>query len=141
MIAGLLMASLAASGAQDGCADHWRVELNQESFANNGASWTFSPADLEAFRTKLQDQFKSAIADACRNGSVTVAKAKAIQRVEVSSASGASEPFLYPTGDGMLRFEWIFAEESLAIPPAKDIVEGAVCWTDPNGAACIGPGD
>ena len=70
-----------------------------------------------------------------------VATAKAIQRVTVSSASGASDPFLYRTAKGTLQFEWIFAEEDLAVPPAKDIVAGAACWIDPNGPACASGGD
>jgi hypothetical protein len=142
MIAAILLASLApASAAQVGCADHWKVELNAQSFANNGAQRTFSAVQLEAFRAKVQDQLKSVIGEACRMDSVKAATAKAIQRVTVSSASGASDPFLYKTADGTLQFEWIFAEEDLGLPRALDIVAGAACWIDPTGPACASGGD
>jgi len=141
MIATLLFVSLATSGAASGCADHWKVELNADSFANNGAGRTFTSAELEAFRTKVEGQLKTAIGDACRTGAVQTASAKAVQRVSVSTASGASDPFLYAASSGTVAFEWIFAEENLAVPPAKDIVAGAACWTDPNGAACASGGD
>ena len=142
MIEMVLGALLAAQGsAPAGCADHWRVELNADSFANNGAQRTFTATELEAFRAKAEGQIRSAIGDACRSGEVKLAAAKAIQSVEVSSASGASDPFLYSTGGRKLRFEWIFAEENLAVPPAADIVAGAACWIDPNGAACANSGD
>ena len=117
MIGAILFASLAASGAgPGGCADHWTVELSTASFANNGAGRTFTAAELEAFRAKAEEQLKSAIGDACRTNIVKVANAKDIQRVTVSSASGASDPFLYPLAKGTLQFEWIFAEEESRSP-------------------------
>lgn len=139
MIAAILFGSLAA--AQAGCADHWTVELKTESFANNGAGKSFSAPDLEAFRAKVQDHLQAAINGACQSGAIKSAAAKAIRRVEVSSASGASDPFIYSTDGGTLSFEWIFAEEDLAVPPEKDIVAGAACWTNPDGPACNSPGD
>lgn len=139
MIAALLLASLAAS--QGSCAGHWTVELRAESFANNGAGKTFSAADLEAFRAKVGDQIKAAFNGACRSGAVNVAAAKTVTRVEVSSASGASDPFIYPSAKGRLSFEWIFAEENLAVPSEEDIIAGATCWTKPDGPACNSPGD
>jgi len=142
MIGALLFVSLAASGASNSdCADHWKVELNADSFANTGADRSFSAGELDAFRAKVEAQLKAAIGDACRTGAVKAASAKAVQRVSVSTASGASDPFLYAVSSGTLAFEWIFAEENLAVPPAKDIVAGAACWTDPNGRACSSEGD
>jgi hypothetical protein len=141
MITPLLLASLAAGAAQKGCADHWVVALNTESFASNGAGKTFSAAELESFRAKIEAQLRSAIGDACDRSAVKPAAAKAVRRVEVSSASGASDPFLYQATDGTLRLEWVFAEEDLAVPSAKEIVAGTACWTDPNGKACNSPGD
>jgi len=142
MIAAVLFVWLAATSAANGaCADHWKVELNAESFASNGAGRTFSGAELEAFRAKVQEQLKSAIGEACRSGAVKAATAKDVHQVRVSSASGASDPFLYAVAPGTLSFEWTFAEENLAVPPAKDIVAGAACWTDPNGPACASEGD
>jgi hypothetical protein len=142
MIGAILVVSLAASGAgPGGCADHWTVELSTASFANNGAGRTFTAAELEAFRAKAHDQLKSAIGDACRTGVVKAGNAKDIQRVTVSSASGASDPFLYPSAKGTLQFEWIFAEENLALPPARDIIAGAACWIDAKGPACASGGD
>lgn len=141
MIAPLLLASLAAAGAQGGCADHWSVALNAESFGRNGAGRTFSAAELEAFRAKIEARLRSAIGDACARGSVRPAAARAVRQVEVSSASGASDPFLYQAPDGTLRLEWVFAEEDLAMPSPTDILAGAACWTDPNGKACNSSGD
>lgn len=142
MIAALLFVSLAASGAEShGCADHWKVELNSDSFARNGAGKTFTTAELAAFRAKVEDHLRAAIDDACSKGAVKAESAKAVQLVKVSSASGASDPFLYANDAGKLSFEWIFAEENLAVPPAKDIVAGAACWIDPNGPGCASRGD
>jgi hypothetical protein len=142
MIRAFILAALAPVAAgQGGCADHWTVEVSAASFANNGAGRTFTRAQLEAFRSKVQDGLKSAIGDACRTGRVKVESAKAVQRVTVSSASGASDPFLYPSGKGALQFEWIFAEEDLAVPSARDIIAGAACWIDPNGSTCASGAD
>jgi hypothetical protein len=141
MIISSLLASMAAAGAQGGCADHWSVALNAESFAGNGAGKTFSTAELETFRTKIEAQLRSAIGDACAHGAIRPEAAGAVRKVLVSSASGASDPFLYQAPDGTLRLEWIFAEEGLAVPSATDLVAGAVCWTDPNGKACNSAGD
>lgn len=141
MIVPLLLASLAAAGAQGSCADHWSVALNSESFAANGAGKTFSSAELDAFRARIEAQLKSAIGDACARGAVKPAAAKAVRHVEVSSASGASDPFLYEAPDGTLRLEWVFAEEDLAVPSPMDILAGTACWTDPNGKACNNAGD
>ena len=141
MISALLLASLAPASAVQGCAGHWTVNVNRESFVNNGAGREFSAAQLDEFRGRVQEALKSAIGDACRTGAVKAATAKAIQRVTVSSASGASDPFLYRSASGALQFEWIFAEENLAVPTAKDIVAGAACWIDPNGPACASGGD
>ena len=138
MIAAIL---LAAAASQSGCADHWQVRLNAESFTNNGAGRTFSDAKLAAFRTKLEGQLQSAIGAACVNGQVASAAAKAVETVEAISASGATEPRLYTQGDDKLALEWVFAEEGLAIPSAKDVVAGAACWIDPAGAACASEGD
>ena len=90
MIAPLLLALLAAAGAQGGCADHWSVALNAESFAGNGAGKAFSAAELEAFRARIEARLRSAIGDACARGAVKPAAARAVRQVEVSSASGAS---------------------------------------------------
>ena len=139
MIALALLAALVASGG--GCADHWTVDLNRESFANNGSGKTFDAAQLEAFRAKVDAGLKSAIDDACQNGAVNPETARSVRKVRVSTASGASDPFLYSGSDGSLTFEWIFAEEDLAVPSAQDIVSGAACWADPNGKACNSSGD
>ena len=142
MIGMILFAALAAATpAKSGCAGHWAVELDRDSFANNGAGRTFSAARLAAFRTQLEVRIKSAIGGACKAGKVRPALAKSIRRVKVFSASGASEPHLYRHPGGGLALEWVFAEENLALPPAKDIVAGTACWTDPNGAACAAEGD
>jgi len=136
----IFVAALAA-GAPGGCADHWAVEVNEASFANNGAGRTFTATELQAFRAKVQDQLKAAVGEACRTGTIKAETAKAIKRVTVSTASGASDPFLYRAAEGVLQFEWIFAEENLAVPPAREIVAGADCWIEPNGAACADGGD
>jgi hypothetical protein len=141
MIVFLLLASLAAAGAEGSCADRWSVILDSESFASNGAGRTFSAAELDAFRAKIEAQLKSAIGEACARGKINPAAARAIRRVLVSSASGASDPFLVPATDGTLRLEWVFAEEDLAVPPEGDLVAGAACWTDPDGEACNSHGD
>lgn len=140
MISALLFAAL-ASAAQEGCADHWKVELNAESFANNGAGRTFRSAELNTLRAKLQDQLKIAAADACRSGSLRPAKAKAVDRIEVLSASGASEPHFYAGGTRTLKLEWVFAEEGLAIPPRATLVGALTCWSDPDNPACADEGD
>ncbi|MFL6736378.1 MAG: hypothetical protein ACJ8F4_04890 [Sphingomonas sp.] len=124
-----------------GCADHWKVELNRESFAHNGAGRNFTAAELTLFRARLDAQLKSAIAAGCRQGRVKEGDAKKIKRVQISSASGANEPTLYLHARGSLAFEWAFAEEKLAIPPAKEILAGSACWTSPRSTDCLESGD
>ena len=142
MIGLILFAALAAATpTKAGCADHWAVTLDRDSFANNGAGRSFSAARLAAFRSKLEGRIKSAVGAACKAGKVKPALAKSVRRVKVFSASGASEPHFYRHPGGGLAFEWVFAEENLALPPAKDIVDGTACWTDRNGAACAAEGD
>ncbi|GAA4744429.1 hypothetical protein GCM10023264_07140 [Sphingomonas daechungensis] len=142
MIGAMLFASVLASAAgQGGCADHWAVVLNAESFASNGAGKSFGATELEAFRSKAEGQIKAAINAACQSGAVKSAAARGIERISISSASGASDPFIYSTAKGQLTFEWIFAEEDLAIPAEKDVITGAACWTNPDGPACSSPGD
>ena len=139
MIAAYLFATLA--GAAPGCADHWKVELDAESFANNGAGRTFGTADLEGFRAKLLTQIKVAAEDACRSGSLKPAQARAVDRVQVLSASGASEPHFYAGRARTLKLEWVFAEENLAVPPRATLVGALICWSRPDNPACAGEGD
>ena len=140
MIAAFLFATLAGA-ASGGCADHWKVDLNAESFANNGAGRTFRGAELKSLRATLDAQLKVAAADACKSGSLKVAKVRGVDRVEVSSASGASEPHVYPGGARTLKLEWVFAEENLAIPPRATLVGALMCWSQPENPACADEGD
>ncbi len=142
----VLLAAAAVSGvttakAKPGCADHWTVEIDRASFANNGAGKTFTPAELEAFRGKLRDALKSAVGEACRKGKVRLASAAGIRKVLVLSASGATEPHAYAAGKEALNLEWVFAEENLAVPSRSEIVEGLSCWTNPKGRYCGPEGD
>ena len=141
MIRLAVFAAMATAAPPFGCADHWKVELDSESFAHNGADKTFSAPRLAQFRDKVDAKLKSAVGAACRNGAVVPASAKAIRNVSVRSASGATEPHLYSTSEATLAFEWVFAEERLGLPSAKAIVEGAACWLDPDGPTCAAEGD
>ena len=136
-----LFAAAPAESAQPGCADHWQVELDRESFAHNGAGRTFKPAELAAFRAKIQAALRTAAADACNGRKVAPARAASVRRVRVFSASGASEPYFYPAEKGALSFEWVFAEENLAIPARADLVGALVCWANPTKKACADQGD
>ena len=140
MIGAFLFATLAGA-ATGGCADHWKLDLNAESFANNGAGRTFDSAELKNLQAKLETQLKVAAADACKSGSLKVAKARAVDRVEVLSASGASEPHFYVGSGRTLQLEWVFAEENLAIPPRATLVGALTCWSQPDNPACADEGD
>jgi hypothetical protein len=126
----------AASAGPAGCAAHWKVALNDESFANNGASRTFSRAELATFRGKIEAAVKGAIDLGCKSGKVKPALAKRIQKVTVTSASGAPQAVLFPLEDRTLDFEFPFAEDNLSIPSRKDILDGIACWTSPKSRAC-----
>jgi hypothetical protein len=136
-----LLAAAPASAAPRGCADHWKIELNRDSFAHNGAGRTFSDGQLAPFNAKLQIALRTAIAEACREGLVRASAAKAVRRLEILSASGATEPHIYAAGKATLHLEWVFAEENLAIPEKRDIRAGLACWTNPRRRACAGEGD
>ncbi len=123
------------------CADHWKIDLKGESFAHNGAGRSFSAAELAAFRSKIEAELKSAIGAGCRQGKVKASEAKKIKRVEISSASGATEPTFYLRSPGILALEWVFAEENLEVPSAKDLLDGTSCWTNPRSSACLESGD
>jgi hypothetical protein len=133
--------SASAKVANAGCADHWQVELDGESFAHNGTGKTFSAAQLAAFRTKVKAALKTAAADACRGKKVATAGAASIRHVHVLSASGASEPHFYSTAKGTLNFEWVFAEEGLAVPSRATMVGGLICWANPSEKMCAEEGD
>ena len=140
MILTWALAAMVAA-APPGCADHWTVTLDADSFAHNGAGKTFSAPKLALFRDKVDAKLKAVVDAACRNGDIAPAQAKAIRRVRVASASGATEPHLYSAEKGELALEWVFAEEGLGIPPAKEILGGASCWLKPDGDACAAEGD
>ena len=142
MIGTLLSIALAAGApARPGCARHWTVELDRPSFAHNGAGRTFTAAQLAAFRARLQAQLRSAAGDACAGKRVPAARAAAVRRVRVLSASGATEPHFYAGARGTLNFEWVFAEEGLAVPARSNMVGGLICWVDPAEPSCAGEGD
>ena len=126
----------AASAAPAGCAAHWKVVLNDESFAHNGAGRVFSSAELAAFRAKIEGALKGAIAEGCRTRAIKPALAARARRVTVTSASGHTEPFIYDAGKGELELYWVFAEDNLGIPSRKDILHGTTCWTSPKSRAC-----
>jgi hypothetical protein len=132
----MAIAAGAPANAAPGCADHWGVALDRDSFAHNGASRTFPAATLAAFRTRIEALVKGAIADGCKSGRVKPALAKGVSKVTVFSASGATEPHLYPTGRRTLALEYVFAEENLRPPSRKEILDGAVCWTAPKSRQC-----
>ena len=140
MVGTLLIASLLATSPPRGCASNWAVELDRDSFAHNGAGRTFTAAQLAAFRTRVQAQLRTAASDACAGGRVPSARAAAIRRVRVFSASGASEPHFYSTRKGLLNFEWVFAEEGLAVPARSTMVGGLICWADPKEPLCANGG-
>jgi hypothetical protein len=126
----------AAAAAPAGCAAHWKVVLNDESFANNGAGRTFSSAELAEFRSKIEAALKGAVAEGCKSRKVKAALARGIQKVTVTSASGAPQAVLFPFEARTLDFEFPFAEDNLSIPSRKDILDGIACWTSPNSRAC-----
>jgi hypothetical protein len=136
-----LLAGAPASAAPRGCANHWAVELDRDSFAHNGAGRTFTAAQLAAFRTRVQAQLRTAAADACAGKRVPIPRAASIRRVRVFSASGASEPHFYSSGKSALNFEWVFAEEGLAVPPRSTMVGGLICWANPAEPLCANEGD
>jgi len=137
----LLIAALIATSPPRGCASHWAVELDRDSFANNGAGRTFTAAQLAAFRTRVQAQLRTAAADACAGKRVPSSRAAGIRRVRVFSASGASEPHFSSTRNGTLNFEWVFAEEGLAVPARSNMVGGLICWADRAEPLCANEGD
>ena len=141
LVAVLISGGAEAETAKKGCADHWQIELDPESFANNGAGKTFTPRDLAAFRARIQTTLRSAAADACNGKKLPPIRAAAVRRVRVFSASGASEPHFYSAKKGVLNFEWVFAEEELAVPARATMVGGLLCWSDPAHKMCSDEGD
>jgi len=139
-----LLAALIAAGASAhpaeaaarGCADHWTVELDGDSFANNGAGTTFAPAQLQAFRIKLEQVLKQGIAAACKQGKVKPPLAARVRRVTVVSASGHTEPYFDPLRADLLGLYWVFAEADLAVPSRDELLDGLACWTRPKSGAC-----
>jgi hypothetical protein len=140
MIGSVVLA--AAMAAQPvGCADHWLVGLSRESFEHSGAGVTFTEVQLSDFERRVAAALKRAVGEACANGSIAPDKAAAVKDVVVLSASGASEPHFYRIEEGMIAFEYAFAEEALTLPSDEEIVTGAACWNDPDGESCAAMGD
>lgn len=141
MTGGLIAVLIAAAPAQGGCADQWKIELNRDSFARNGAGRRFRDAELAVFNAKAQVALRTAVGEACRERLVRPSTAKTVRRLEILSASGATEPHFYPARKAMLRFEWDFAEENLAIPEKRAIRAALACWSNPRGRSCAAEGD
>jgi hypothetical protein len=130
-----------AKPVRSGCADHWQIDLDRDSFANNGAGKTFTPVDLAAFRVRIQAALRSAGANLCNGKRVTSLQAAAVRRVRVLSASGASEPHVYSAAKGTLNLEWVFAEEGLALPARTSLGGALICWANPADKMCSDQGD
>ena len=128
---------VAAPAAPVGCADSWTVTLDPESFAKNGADKHFAASRLAMFRDQLELAVRGAADAACVAGEIAPAKASAVNRLIVHSASGADDPTFFAGDDrATLRLEWVFAEQDLTIPSEMELRGGMVCWTDPQSDRC-----
>lgn len=141
VLAVALLGMSEGTGAVAGCADHWLVVLDEQSFASNGAGITFAAESLEDFRSRLEDALRHAVGSACEGGDMDPVVAADVRDILVHTASGASEPHFYAAGDRALHLEWVFAEEGLAIPPDGDIIVGLQCWIRPEDESCGAMGD
>jgi hypothetical protein len=116
------------------------VSLDPGSFARESQEPAFPPQRLEAFRTAAGAAFRSAADAACAAGEVDPARLAPIRRLVVQSGSGATEATFYDdaesVGPGALVFQWVFLEEDLALPAARDIRAGLACWADPEREGC-----
>ena len=120
-----------------GCADGWAIEIDRETFANNGADKKFPEARLAAFRQELEKGVRGAVGAACREGALDPAKAKAVTRLLVRSASGADDPVFFEMEQPKsIELEWVFAENDLTIPSEMELRGGLVCWSDPESELC-----
>lgn len=120
-----------------GCADRWVVELDPESFANNGADRHFAAARLGLFRDELERAVRGAVNAACAEDALKPVVAMPIRHIEVHSASGADDPTFSGSDDpSALHLEWTFAEHDLTIPSEMELRGGLICWTDPESDAC-----
>ena len=120
-----------------GCADRWEVTLDLPSFGNNGGGRSFLDTRLEDFRAALETSVRAAVSSACADGAVDPAKAAAVGKLDVQSASGAADPTFFAGRDGsVVSLQWTFAENDLTIPSEMELREGLVCWTDPASGQC-----
>lgn len=120
-----------------GCGDGWAVALDRSSFGNNGAGRSFADRRLEMFRVALETTVRGAVSSACADGSLDPAKATAVRRLTVQSASGAADPTFFGDGDAAsVALQWTFAENDLTIPSEMELRDGLVCWTDPASDQC-----
>jgi hypothetical protein len=132
-------ASTAAPASAPACALPERVELDAASFEGSGVP-AFPPQRLEAFRQNAATAFRSAAQSACAAGEIAPARLAAVRRLLIQSASGATETAFYEdaesVGAGTLVFQYVFAEDDLAVPEAADIRVGLICWIDPGREQC-----
>jgi hypothetical protein len=120
-----------------GCADGWTAEIDQASFANNGASRTFPASRLAAFRDELTKGVRGAVDAACVARELDPAKAKAMTKLVARSASGADDPIFYAGEQARsVMLEWTFAENDLTIPSEMELRAGLICWSDPQSESC-----
>ena len=119
-----------------GCADGWAVTLDRSSFGNNGAGRSFADRRLEAFRGALETTVRKAVGSACADKAIDPAKAAAVRRLTVQSASGAADPTFSGGADAAISLQWTFAENDLTIPSEMELRDGLVCWTDPESDLC-----
>lgn len=132
-------APAAAQPAAAACPMLQRVELDAASFVRSDVP-AFAPQRLEAFRASAAEAFRSAAAAACAAREVDPARLGGVRRLLIQSASGATEATFYQdaesVGAGTLVFQYVFAEDDLAVPAAADIRAGLICWADPERAEC-----
>ena len=132
-------APAAAPARASACPTPQQVEIDGASFVRSDVP-AFAPQRLEAFRDSAAAAFRSAAEAACLAGELDRARLAGLRRLLIQSASGATETAFYEdaesAGAGTLVFQYVFAEEDLAVPDPADIRIALICWSDPERAQC-----
>jgi hypothetical protein len=125
--------------AAKGCADHWVVTIQKESFRFDREGMPVSSDRLAAFTKSVVPAVRGAVNEACAAGEVDLAGAAAIRTLIISNDSDRDTPKFYvddPEGSARTSLFDAFASRDFAIPSEMELRQGMQCLTTIATQAC-----
>ena len=125
--------------AARGCADHWQVTIDKESFAVDRQGRKVSGDRLAAFIQSVVPAVRRAVNEACAAGEVDPAGAAAIRTLVVLNDGDRDTPKFYADdaeGSTRTSLNDAFVSRDFAIPSEMELRQGMQCLTTMATQAC-----